>query len=457
MAAKRDRYQEHHEDPKVGWKNRVRYAEDRSGRSFAYRPHEVLTTRPTEALRVAKAAFPDHRIAVASALGPFSRLTGVPDPLRLIEELRLAGIVAQPNHVLFIHCECCPPHPATGCGWGFGYGLNPATINPATINPATINPATINPATINPATINPATINPNAVSRVTGFRRSSARPAAPEPGDVKTLGERICAPVAKGAPRVFVLDTGLPKVDPPATLAAAPGIQGDAADEPDNDRNKMLDPGAGHGTFIAGVINQVAPGCNLTVHQVATGYGDVDEVGASTFIAQLHSDDRTILSLSFGGAVMDNDAAQLAWAVRGFQAGGGVVVASAGNDGSCLPAYPAALPGVISVGALASWGPASFTNYGPWVRACAPGVDLLSLFFEGFDGSLGAGADGADQDKFEGWAYWSGTSFAGPVVVGALARMMMWAGCTAADAVARVIDAPALLRIPNLGTVVNVI
>src|SRR5205085_1103124 len=192
-------------------------------------------------------------------------------------------------------------------------------------------------------------------------------------------------------------------------------------------------------------------------HQVATGYGDVDEMSASGFIANLAADDHTILSLSFGGAVMDNDAALLAWAVRGFQAQGGLVVASAGNDASCLPTYPAALPGVISVGALASWGPAPFTNYGPWVRACAPGVDLLSLFFQGFDGTFGVGADGVDQDKFEGWAYWSGTSFAAPVVVGALARMMMWAGCTAAEAVARVIDAPALLRIPNLGTVVNVI
>lgn len=467
MSASKDGYeQQRHEDPKVGWKNRVSYGDDRRGTSFAYRPHEVLTTRAKEALAVARTLFPHDRIAVDGTLGPFSRLVRVPDPLRLVEELRLAGIVAQPNHVFFIHCGCCPPHPAYAGCYGVGYGINPATINPATINPATINPATINPATINPATINPATINPatinpNDTRRITGLRRSSARPAAPPAPDAQAMGERICAPVAEGAPRVFVLDTGLPRTDPPAVLGDALAIRGDARDDPDNDQNAMLDPGAGHGTFIAGVINQVAPGCDLTVHQVATGYGDVDEHTASTFIAKLAAadttDDHTILSLSFGGAAMDDDAAELAWSIRRFQDTGGVVVASAGNDASCEPAYPAALPGVISVGALASWGPAPFTNYGPWVRACAPGVDLVSLFFEGFDGTLGLGTDGIDQDKFDGWAYWSGTSFAAPVVVGALARMMMWARCSAPEAVARVIDAPALLRIANLGTVVNVI
>ena len=133
------------------------------------------------------------------------------------------------------------------------------------------------------------------------------------------------------------------------------------------------------------------------------------------------------------------------------------MVSSAGNDATCRPTFPAALPGVISVGAVGPAGPAPFTNYGPWVRACAPGVDLLSCFFADFDGKGQPGADAVDPDSFHGWAMWSGTSFAAPVVVGALVRVMKEAGCTAREAVARVIDAPALMRIPNLGTVVNVI
>jgi hypothetical protein len=80
------------------------------------------------------------------------------------------------------------------------------------------------------------------------------------------------------------------------------------------------------------------------------------------------------------------------------------------------------------------------------VRACAPGVDVVSTFFTQWD------AQG--DEKFAGWARWSGTSFAAPAVVGALARAMQ-RGLSGEDAVAVVIDDPSLLRIPGLGTVVN--
>jgi hypothetical protein len=42
-------------------------------------------------------------------------------------------------------------------------------------------------------------------------------------------------------------------------------------------------------------------------------------------------------------------------------------------------------------------------------------------------------------------------------VVGALAQEMVIAGCTAEDAVGRVVDAPWLLRVPGLGTVVDMV
>ena len=42
------------------------------------------------------------------------------------------------------------------------------------------------------------------------------------------------------------------------------------------------------------------------------------------------------------------------------------------------------------------------------------------------------------------------------VVVGALAREMA-TGTTATDAVAKLVDNPALLRLPGLGTVINVL
>jgi subtilisin family serine protease len=131
-----------------------------------------------------------------------------------------------------------------------------------------------------------------------------------------------------------------------------------------------------------------------------------------------------------------------------------VVVASAGNEATGRPTYPAAYPGVIGVAAIGPAGPAPFSNFGPWVRACAPGVDLVSKFFTGFEGLPNIGPE--DPDRFHGWARWSGTSFAAPVVAGALARQMQ-RGLSTTDAVAQVIDHPALARIPNFGTIVNVI
>jgi subtilisin family serine protease len=43
--------------------------------------------------------------------------------------------------------------------------------------------------------------------------------------------------------------------------------------------------------------------------------------------------------------------------------------------------FPAALPSVVSVGALDQSGRADFSNFGGWVDCCAPGVDVVSTFF----------------------------------------------------------------------------
>jgi hypothetical protein len=129
-------------------------------------------------------------------------------------------------------------------------------------------------------------------------------------------------------------------------------------------------------------------------------------------------------------------------------------VAAAGNDGTCVPMYPAALPGVIGVGALDEDGEAApFTNYGPWVRASTLGTDVVSMFFEDFDGK-DPPVEGADPDQFQGWARWSGTSFAAPRGAAARARAR-GEGADAAAAVAEVIGDPELPRIPMLGTVVD--
>ncbi|HUF99832.1 MAG TPA: hypothetical protein VMM60_17020, partial [Ilumatobacter sp.] len=95
--------------------------------------------------------------------------------------------------------------------------------------------------------------------------------------------------------------------------------------------------------------------------------------------------------------------------------------------------------------------PAAFTNYGPWVDACAPGVGIVSTFFDLGDQ---ARLDGGD---FDGWAIWSGTSFAAPVVAASIAWEWMCRGNDGApgDAARWLIERPGLFRYPWLGAVVN--
>ena len=128
-----------------------------------------------------------------------------------------------------------------------------------------------------------------------------------------------------------------------------------------------------------------------------------------------------------------------------------VFVSSAGNDSSCRPTWPASFENVIAVGALGPHGPAWFTNFGPWVDACAPGVDIVSTFYDLTDE---AGYDGED---FDGWASWSGTSFSAPIVAASIAWEWMSRGNAhnPGDAAEWLLDRPGHFRYPGLGTVVN--
>ena len=130
----------------------------------------------------------------------------------------------------------------------------------------------------------------------------------------------------------------------------------------------------------------MAPGTAITLQRVLHAEGDGDEVQIAAAIDALPDPPAggALLSLSFGGYALE-EPGLLAAAVARAQDRGYVVVASAGNDATCRPTLPASLPGVISVGAVGPHGPAPFSNYGPWVRACAPGVDLVSTFFAGLE------------------------------------------------------------------------
>lgn len=450
------------------WTKRVSFSDAVGGSSFAYRTGEVLTTGGEAALERSRARNSD--VVQVGAIGEFILIAGVTDPIAESELLRMDGFRSQPNHVFFAHCGggCCPPHPAAACGGSAG--ANPVYATPVYATPVYATPVYATPVYATPVYATPVYATPSSAYRATGLRRSSVRPM-PDGTPVEAVDSLFDTGPIPDAPHVIVLDTGLAHAEHVpdfgnASVAAASGADVDLPDEDVPVGDGFLDPASGHGTFIAGLISQVAPGCRVTVHRVLSTFGDgdeftiagrIDDIAAALANQSEAERGRTVLSLSFGGYAF-RDPQVLAVAIAAIQALGVVVVASAGNDGTCRPPLPAALPNVVSVGAVGPNGPAAFSNYGPWVRACAPGVDLLSKYFTNYDGATPATADGVDPDRFEGWALWSGTSFSAPVVAGALARTMIAdTACTARDAVARVVDAPSLMRIANLGTVVNVI
>lgn len=456
--------------PTGPWQSRVRFG---PGGGFAYRPGEVLVQAgdadsAEERLTAwAEGRAEDQPVDLRRVEGliaeSFVRFTGAFELREVIEELRSEGVAGQPNHVLFA-TSCCPPHPSDPAAEQFyanPYYANPYYANPYYANPYYANASGCggghgaNPYYANPYYANPYYANAprspfmDSECRHSGVRSSSARPASP-PSAPTTQS-------ASSGVRVAVLDTGWAQAFVPTSF---PSIRINAlggGDEPDEDGDGFLDPAAGHGTFIAGVIEQLAPGCDIDAIAVLGTYGDGAESDIATTLGSLanlpDANRPHIVNLSFGGYSPLGMAA-LASAVEALDAAGTVVVASAGNDGSCLPMFPACLPKVVGVGAIDDDGkPAHFTNYGPWVRACAPGVDRISIFFEGFNGA-GPPENDYDPDHFQGWARWSGTSFAAPVVVAALAREIA-AGATPRDAVKSVVDGPNLTRRPMLGTVVR--
>ncbi|KAB2346497.1 S8 family peptidase [Actinomadura rudentiformis] len=279
------------------------------------------------------------------------------------------------------------------------------------------------------------------------------RPAAPLPAPQADPGDQ-------GAGRrrevtVAVLDTGLS----PHPWYEGTGWYAEQRDEVtevlDADLDFELDAQAGHGTFIAGVLLQHAPAARILARRVLGGDGVGDEVDVIRALSWLASRGRAdVVNLSLGCHTFDDRPSPVlsrAIAALGRRT---VVVACAGNAASDRPFWPAALKSVVAVAALdaAQRDRAWFSNYGWWVDACAPGVDITSTYVR-FDGTRPR-VNGIDPDAFEGFARWSGTSFAAPAVAGRIAGLAA-GGLAAVEAADRVLDPAAAPTLPDLGVIIR--
>jgi serine protease len=228
----------------------------------------------------------------------------------------------------------------------------------------------------------------------------------------------------------------------------------------------VIDELSGHGTFICGVIHQACPDADILAWRIIGSSGAIvesDMIDALADIAELvrrHRDGEPggevidVLSISMGyyhetpeDQLFDPTMYDIL-ALLGDC--GTAVVCSAGNDATARPMFPAAfspwLDGsgpvaadanrvpVVSVGALNPNGTdALFTNTGPWVRAYAPGASVLSTT-PPFQGGLQPMArteafqrkrESEDPDDYtSGFALWSGTSFAAPLLAGRIAAKL---------------------------------
>jgi subtilisin family serine protease len=172
-----------------------------------------------------------------------------------------------------------------------------------------------------------------------------------------------------------------------------------------------------------------------------------------------------VLNLSLGCSTSDGEAPMVLQRAIAQLTPTMAVVAAAGNHGTdrlddkqradqgmprrAAPLFPAALDGVLAVGAVDANGvSASFnpvdgmdpTRPAPWIDVFAPGVEVVSTYLdEAGDQQVRVPIDGTDPVEYEtvsfgGYASWSGTSFAAAHVTGLVAARIA-AGMTPPEAV----------------------
>lgn len=283
-------------------------------------------------------------------------------------------------------------------------------------------------------------------------------------------------------PHVVVLDTGVgdhpwfavDKVEAQLTLAGGDPIGEDLAQLSVKDSDPegagavpdpltgLLSSHAGHGTFISGLLRQTCPDARLTALRIMSGDGVVAEDELTTPLIALAtrldqqpgSIDALVLSLGYYAETDDAGyTAGLKVLLIDLAARGVVTFAAAGNDSTDRRSYPAAFAdqpeftaaGSLPLIAVAALNPdnsvALFSNDADWVNGEAPGANVVStapvLAAGAWSADTALTFDGQprgtiDPDSFSsGFATWSGTSFAAPVLAGRYAAALSAAGCPA--------------------------
>lgn len=180
---------------------------------------------------------------------------------------------------------------------------------------------------------------------------------------------------------VAVIDTGVDINHPDLEGRTAEGIN------IVSQQNDPLDD-VGHGTHVAGIISALVNNregvAGISWYNKIMPVKVLDETGAGTTysVAQgiIWAADHgaKVINMSLGNYA---DAQFLHDAIRYAFDKDVVLIAASGNDNTERPGYPAAYPEVFAVAATDSkQQKASFSNYGDYIDAAAPGVNIASTY-----------------------------------------------------------------------------
>jgi len=260
-----------------------------------------------------------------------------------------------------------------------------------------------------------ASVEPNLIYRAT------YTPNDPSFGQ-QYAWNRIAAPAAwdvtqgSSATTIAVIDTGVQRTHPDLDAKIVPGydwVQGDTAP----------DDGHGHGTHVAGTAAAetgnatggagTCPNCRVMPLRVLdnSGSGSLANVAAAITYAADHA--AKVINMSLGGPGSSTLQSAVDYAFNR----GSFLACAAGNSNtsSTTNAYPGAYANCFAVASTTSTDArSSFSNYGTWVEAAAPGSSIYSTWLN------------------SGYNTISGTSMATPHVAG-LAGLLASQGRTAAQ------------------------
>ena len=249
--------------------------------------------------------------------------------------------------------------------------------------------------------------------------------------------------------KVAVLDTGIDEGHPDLRGRIASYVY----QHPDSPTVSGPKDYIGHGTHVAGTIaglinNDVGINgiceCQLNIWKIfddqpefqesTNDYGYwVDDVMYRRALADCLDEGVNVINLSIGGPAEPGPDEEILY--EQLLAAGTTVVAAMGNErevGSPT-SYPAAIPGVIAVGATNILDRvAMFSNRGEHISLSAPG-DIIWSTLPTYAGQIGFRADfdaagrprtGAPYSRETDYAAWNGTSMASPHVAAAAALLL---------------------------------